>query len=309
MSEKELIFKHGDDYSVWKLRILGVLASKAGMYGLEMGYQDWKEVNSGVVKLEGKEDYILAQKRGLLILWRYLDGDIIRKLGNVMTVKDLFVNLDAIYQKKGGVELVLLMYKLVNLKMKNSDDGLEKYLGEFQGIVGEMERRGHIVVEVERAMFLLCGIPEEWATLRSQIFLKYEYEQLDTDKVKAALREHDSCLRLEKEKGEDKSGREGNLSEKALMARGKKCEKCGRWGHITKECNTKCFNCGKMGHVASRCQVKEGEKEEEVTTKTIKQMSAFAYGGWSMGEKAESKVERKVEENASSAFFFYLEGM
>ena len=203
MSDKELIFKHGDDYSVWKLRILGVLGGKLELFGLEMEVDEFRQVNFGMVKKQDMDAlYVSGQKRGLLMLWRYLDSDVIKKLGNVITLKQAFEKLDEIYQKKRGVELILLMYRLVHLRMKDVVGGLEKYLGEFQGIVGDMERRGHVVDERERAIFLLCGIPEEWATLRSQIFLKYEYASLDTDKVKAALKEHDSSLRLEKEKGE-----------------------------------------------------------------------------------------------------------
>eukprot|EP00026_Physarum_polycephalum_P007477 Phypoly_transcript_07537.p1 GENE.Phypoly_transcript_07537~~Phypoly_transcript_07537.p1 ORF type:complete len:176 (+),score=26.35 Phypoly_transcript_07537:523-1050(+) len=96
------------------------------------------------------------------------------------------------------------MHKLVNLRMGKE---LEKYLEEFEGVVGDMERRGHVVVEVERAMFLLCGIPEDWGFLRSQVFLKYEYKDLTAEKVKTALREYNSSLKLrEVADGESEGG-------------------------------------------------------------------------------------------------------
>jgi hypothetical protein len=53
----------------------------------------------------------------------------------------------------------VLIYKLVNLRMKESD--VEDYLLEFDRVMRDIEKRRHNMVEVERAMFMLCDIPEE----------------------------------------------------------------------------------------------------------------------------------------------------
>ena len=94
-------------------------------------------------------------------------------------------------------------------------------------------------------MFLLCGIPEEWGFLRSQIFLKYEFKDLDTEKVKVALREYEVSLKLSEVKEEREERRTG--MDEALYARkeekGEKCKKCGRWRHGDKECTTRCYEC------------------------------------------------------------------
>src|SRR5271168_677973 len=144
---------------------------------------------------------------------------------------EVFGKLDIIYQKQEGVELIVLMHKLVNLRMKGVD--VETYLTDFDGVVGEVEKRGHRIVEVEKAMFMLCGIVEEWAFLRSQIFLQYGYDKLTTEVVRSALREkgHSVNFNLKtdgKEKGEKKErGTEGALFGNL---RCKKCRKEGRKG-------------------------------------------------------------------------------
>ena len=138
---------------------------------------------------------------------------------------------------------------------------------EFEGIVGEMEKRGHKVVEQERAMFLLCEIPEEWRFLRSQIFLKYEFKDLDTEKVKEALREYEVSLRLKgvKEEREEEVGGIDRALYGKKGEKGEKCKKCGRWGHGDKECTTRCYECGEIGHVANRCPKKDqGTKKKLV---------------------------------------------
>ena len=94
---KTLIFHNGDDYSIWKLKVLGVLAGKLDSYGLDMEFDEWSKVNKGVVKKESeKEAYNLVQVRGLMVLWRYLDDGIIKKLGNVNTIREAFQKLDEI---------------------------------------------------------------------------------------------------------------------------------------------------------------------------------------------------------------------
>jgi hypothetical protein len=112
----------------------------------------------------------------LLILYSLLDTPVIKKLGKVTTVQETFTKLGEIYEKQGGVEVIVLIHKLVNIKMKEND--VEGYLSEFDGVMRDIEKREYNMVEVERVMFMLCGIPEEWSFLRSQVFLQYGYEKL-----------------------------------------------------------------------------------------------------------------------------------
>jgi hypothetical protein len=196
------------------------------------------------------------QDCALSLLYRYLDGSIIKKLGTLKSAREAFMALDNIYLKRGGVEIVLLMHRLVNLKMKGTD--VEGYLTEFEGVLSDLEKRGHNMVEVERAMFMLCGIVEEWNTLRSQVFLQYGYDKLTTDVVKAALREQGAAVSFGKlkVKRERRGDEDGDL-EKALLAKVVICESCGRRGHTKDKCNTRCYECGKFGHVAAKCPTKE----------------------------------------------------
>jgi hypothetical protein len=72
--------------------------------------------------------------------------------------------------------------------MKGSD--VEDYLSEFDRVIRDIEKREHNMVEVERVMFMLCGILEEWSFLRSQVFLQHKYERLTTEVIRILLREY-----------------------------------------------------------------------------------------------------------------------
>ena len=262
-SIKDIFFKHGDDYGIWKLRMLGVLASK-DFFGMDLPFDEWWKKNRFRLKSFGKDEgvdkYNDDQESSLLLMYRYLDGSIIKKLGPVKAARTAFEALDQVYLKRGGVEIVTLMHRLVNLKMKGID--VESYITEFEGVLSDLEKRGHNMVEVERALFMLCGIKEEWSYLRTQIFLQYGYDRLTTDVVKASLREQGvsasfgKLLFKEERKKEEEEG-----GEKSLFAKVVVCGSCGRKGHTEKRCNTKCYECGKIGHMAANCP-KRGEQEE-----------------------------------------------
>ena len=51
------------------------------------------------------------------MLWRFLDDEVMRKVGEVKTCQLLFQKMDEVYLAKGGVEMITAMFKLVNLKM------------------------------------------------------------------------------------------------------------------------------------------------------------------------------------------------
>jgi hypothetical protein len=94
-------------------------------------------------------------------------------------------------------------------RMKESD--VESYLSEFDGVMRDIEKRGHNMVEVERAMFMLCGISEEWSFLRSQVFLQHGYERLTTEVIRTSLREYRVSLEFGKKRKEGRGKRKRRL--------------------------------------------------------------------------------------------------
>jgi hypothetical protein len=258
MSYKDLVFKYGDDYGIWKLRAMGYLAIK-DLFGVDLEIDDWVKKNPSILKEcardEVMEKYEESQEKGLLILYSLLDTPIIKKLGKVTTTQEAFTKLGEIYEKQGGVEVIVLIHKLVNLKMKGND--VEGYLSEFDRVMRDIEKRGHNMVEVERAMFMLCSIPEEWSFLRSQVFLQYRYKKLTTEVVKTSLREYGVFLEFGKKTEE---GREG---EQWRLTAGVKCERCKRRRHTKNNCTTKCYECGKIGHVATNCPGEDKPKKKK----------------------------------------------
>jgi hypothetical protein len=213
MSHKDLIFKHRDDYGIWQLRAMRHLATK-DLFGVDLEIDGWIKKNPSILKEcardEVMEKYDESQEKGLLIFYSLLDIPIIKKLDKVTTAQETFTKLGEIYEKQEGVEVIVLIHKLVNLKMKGND--VEGYLSEFDGVMRDIEKRGHNMVKVEKAIFMLCGILEEWSFLRSQVFLQHGYEKLTTEVIKTSLREYGVSLEFGKKREEGRESGEWGLT-------------------------------------------------------------------------------------------------
>ena len=75
--------------------------------------------------------YKNEQNREMLYLYRLLDALIIKQLQDCKTSLMVFTRLDSIYSKQEGVELVLLMYKLSNLRIRDVNS-IDKYISYFK---------------------------------------------------------------------------------------------------------------------------------------------------------------------------------
>jgi hypothetical protein len=119
------------------------------LFGVDLEIDGWVKKNPSILKEcardEVIEKYEESQEKGLLILYSLLDTPVIKKLGKVTTAQEAFTKLGEIYEKQGRVEVIVLIHKLVNLKMKGND--VEGYLSEFDRIMRNIEKRGHNMVE------------------------------------------------------------------------------------------------------------------------------------------------------------------
>lgn len=67
---------------------------------------------------------------------------------------------------------------------------------------------------------------------------------------------------------EETRGKEDKENPVAFKASERKCYRCKKSGHLTKDCKSKngnkrkCFNCNKYGHMAKSCREKKSKSNE-----------------------------------------------
>jgi hypothetical protein len=87
-----------------------VLASK-DFFGMDQTFEEWVKKNKvavkGLTKEEISEKIQNDQDNALLLMYKYMDGPIMKKLGPIKWAKDAFAALDQIYLKKGAWKLLL----------------------------------------------------------------------------------------------------------------------------------------------------------------------------------------------------------
>jgi hypothetical protein len=88
-----------------------------------------------------------------------------------LSKRDKWIGWDSLQEETSGrgaipPNIVLLCANCC-VQRRGEVSDVEGYLSEFDGVMRDIEKRGHNMVEVERAMFMLCGILEEWSFLRS----------------------------------------------------------------------------------------------------------------------------------------------
>lgn len=272
MSKSDLVFKHGGDFGIWKKRMVSVWA-ESNLFEMTGNIDDWAVGHAKITKALTKEDIVVIwrkeQTKALALLWRYLDASVIHKIGDVETAKEAIKKMEEIYERKGGITIIYLMYKLWNLKMDGNK--VEKYIEEFDETFNSLESHGHKMPEVEKAMIMMCGVPDGWSGWRNQLFQRVGYDKLTREEVKVALRDEEMGIRLSSERRKNGKEEEENYAqEKAMIARssdgrgggagrfGLVCESCGRRGHDADNCSTQCFGCKKFGHLRSNCPNNSG---------------------------------------------------
>ena len=103
------------------VRVLNYLALKK-LVSIDLEFDG--QFNKNRYKLKDKKKNNIAamykneQDREMLYIYRLLDTLIIKQLQDCKTSLIVFTRLDSIYSKQERVELVLLMYKLSNLRMR-----------------------------------------------------------------------------------------------------------------------------------------------------------------------------------------------
>ena len=140
------------------------------------------------------------------------------------TAKEIWDKLSDAFEDSGLNRRIGLLRKLISTKLSNSGS-MEAYVHEIVTTAHTLSNTGFKIDEEWVAAFLLAGLQEEYRPMI--LALENSGMKLTGDAVKTKLLQ------------EVHQSDEQALNAKKKPGRGPKCNKCGNFGHIARQCRTK----------------------------------------------------------------------
>jgi gag-polypeptide of LTR copia-type len=261
---------NGEGYNIWRKRLDAILLEKdlEEVIGVERNAWVGKNLVRKVMETGGKykeedlksilgEDYDNKQRRALGFINMCVSDSILLRIMAAKTGTEALKTLDDEFKKQGGINVMALLHKVARMDMEEGGD-LEQYITEQDECLQLLSAHGHVVVELEQALFLLIGLPDSWATFRSNLYVKHGDTALTAAAVKGAMRTEAMSRKMMKERDGKVAGETALMAKREQPLNNDRCGKCGRWGHSKDNCTTMCFMCKEMGHTARFCNQRGG---------------------------------------------------
>ncbi|KAL3621326.1 hypothetical protein CASFOL_036238 [Castilleja foliolosa] len=250
----------GKRFDLWKMKMEDLLCDRDLWPAIESEKPDAEGSEKAAAEKKIEEwNRIDRKAKGLIRLC--LADNILTNVMGEPTARDLWRKLESLYQSKSLVNKLFLRKKLYNLRM-HEGDSFSAHLNEFNTLIGQLVSIGVKFEDDDKAITLLCSLPDSWDNLI--VVIGGGDKELSYETVCAALLSEETRRRGS-----------GNSNKEALAARGRSTEKSENWKGSrsksrgrskSKERKVKCWKCEEYGHMKRDCKNKAVHKKEESTS-------------------------------------------
>lgn len=175
------------------------------------------------------------------------------------TTKEMWTSLESAYAKKSVASQKIVRKQLARLRMKEGAD-MRTHLLEFDGLVRKLKTAGATLAESDLVSQLFLTLPDSFDPLVTALENVAE-EGLNLDLVKQRLlAEERKRSDRQGDSVEDKSAAFTSDSKKKFQKFQGKCTKCGRRGHMKKDCRQREANSAKKDAVCFMADANVAEK-------------------------------------------------
>lgn len=252
---------NGDNYHTWCIRSRAILVQKRCWEAVEPGY------GNNMNEAERKKN-----DEALTLLFLIVEDTFLDDIGECIRARDAWNSLKEMHTKFGLLHVLQLMREFFNIVMK-PNESVQAYLARLMDLHRKLSNGGYAFTDREVALVMLLGLPKAYESL----ILNFEKDEanLTTTFVKSRLLVEEKRIArnesLSKECHEEQALHTKSFTyNQKKPAAEKPIKKYMPRKHneeeINRRKNIKCFCCGRWGHISRNCE--EAKQQKQNTAKT-----------------------------------------
>ena len=140
----------GERYRIWKYRIRSLLSDLNVI----------KVIDSDALTPLNKE-WMKAESTAKTLIIDYLSDSLLGVIGGNLSAREIFKNLDSIYERKSLATQLAVRKKLLNLKL-HGDMAMTKHFTIFDNLITELMAAGAKMDEMDKVAHLLLTMPSTY---------------------------------------------------------------------------------------------------------------------------------------------------
>ena len=218
---------NGKNYPTWKVQCRMALM-RDGVWGIVAK----TEVSPGSEKPEDLAKFVARRDRALATIVLSVDPSLLYLLGDPQDPAVVWEKLANQFQKKTWANKLALRRKLYSLRLKDGES-VQKHVKEMTEIFDELAVIDDPITEEDRVVHLLASLPESYDVLVTALEANVEVPKMET--VTERLLHEERKLKVRSE-SETNDGMKAMLTNKQPKGKGPKCYRCGKFGHIKRNC-------------------------------------------------------------------------
>lgn len=236
-----------------------ILASIEKLKGRE-NYASWKFSIENYLALEdlsnclnGTESDQKKCARAKAAISLSIDRTVFVHIKSAATAAEIWANLTKTFEDKCAARQVTLMRKIMSTKLETSES-MEVYVSDIMSTAQTLNDLGFTVTDASLAVFLLCGLPEEYTPFI--MALEGMGQSLSSDVIKTKLLQDMSS---------------SSNDEKALLVKNR--------SRFHKKTTITCYSCKQKGHKSFECpEKKRANSSNKVPNSKDRSKALFAFG-------------------------------